>query len=388
MPIERTELFNRERILWCCQQNRVTLDQISEDLKISPATLEAAIHGGGGLTISQLQRVAAYFHRNLLFFFETGEVDEKNADSAQFRTINNQKPELARKVKILVKRAEEQRQVFIDLLDDTEDYVDTDWTRNRIQKTQQETIKVFASKVREWLGIGNKNSFDSYRTALERAGVLVFVTNGYAGNWQIAKESSIRGFSLYFDSYPVIVAKKQDSPAAQSFTVMHELAHLILHKTSSIDEEKDFYVYQGQEKEANEFAGNVLVPDYLLKQIDLNRFPLSSVIEYDDYLSTYRRLWGVSGDVIVRRLRDEGLLEQFYYEEYLGYKRNLPRVESSGGGNRYRDKEPLNIFGSTFVSVVFEALHSEQITVNKASKYLDNLKISDLRKLEQRIVYI
>ncbi len=393
MPTERTALFNRARILWCCQQNKLTVKNLADDLGYSPTALNTAINNEGALTIGQLQKIADYFHRPLLFFFEQGPINEAQADSPQFRTISSQKPELARKIKILVKRAEEQRQVFIELLEGEEDYTNTNWQTNRIQKAPQETVKAFAVRVREWLGIEDKEDkfrgkkdFEYYRIALEKIGMLVFVTNGYAGKWQIEKDSPIRGFSLYFDFYPVIVVKKQDSPAAQCFTLMHELAHLLLHRISSIDEESDLHNHQGAERESNEFAGNLLVPDYLLNGISLTHFPFSEVNQYDNYLKSYRDAWGVSGDVIVRRLYDEGYLGQDIYRQYLAYKTSIPQPAPSGGG-RYRYGEPLKMFGRLFVGVVLDALHDEQITINKASKYLDNLQITDLRQLERRIAH-
>lgn len=85
---------------------------------------------------------------------------------------------------------------------------------------------------------------------------MVFVSNGYNGKWQIDKENPVRGFSLYYDKLPVIVVKKQAGMGAQAFTLIHELAHLLLHKQSVIDDEEDFHSYQGMEKEANEFASN------------------------------------------------------------------------------------------------------------------------------------
>jgi len=389
MPSEKTNAFNRGRVLWCCEHLNVTVETLAAKAGIPHATLTRALHEDGSLTIIQLENIGKYLHRPLLFFFEEGMVDEARADSPQFRTINSQKPELAHNVKILIKRVEEQRQVFVDLLEDDEDFMSTNWIQNRIQKERRETIKSFAQRVREWLGLGDRNTFETYRAALEKAGVLVFVTNPYKGNWQIEKESPIRGFSLYFENYPVIVAKKQENPFAQSFTLMHELAHLLLHRMSFIDEERDFRTYVGQEREVNEFAGHLLVPDYLLNQIDLAQFPFDSVQEFDEYLSDQRKTWAVSGDVIIRRLHDAGYLPQHLYQEYADYKIAIPRNVQSGESKamRYRDLEPLKIFGRSFVGVVLGALHNEQITTNKASKYLDNLKVNDLRKLEKRLVF-
>ena len=48
----------------------------------------------------------------------------------------------------------------------------------------------------------------------------------------------------------------------------------------------------------------------------------------------------------------------------------------------YRHREPKHIFGSPFVSTILDALSANHITLNKASSYLDNLKINDLHKLE------
>ena len=45
---------------------------------------------------------------------------------------------------------------------------------------------------------------------------------------------------------------------------MHELAHVLLHKASWIDDEADLRSTQGREQEANLFAGLVLVPDHFL----------------------------------------------------------------------------------------------------------------------------
>jgi Zn-dependent peptidase ImmA (M78 family) len=47
---------------------------------------------------------------------------------------------------------------------------------------------------------------------------------------------------------------------------MHELGHVLLHKTSSIDDDADLYSREGHEREANAFAGYLLVPDDFRKK--------------------------------------------------------------------------------------------------------------------------
>ena len=45
----------------------------------------------------------------------------------------------------------------------------------------------------------------------------------------------------------------------------------------------------------------------------------------------------------------------------------------------------MNVFGKPFVYAVFDSLHNRNITLAKASTYLDNLKISDVRQLERYV---
>jgi Zn-dependent peptidase ImmA (M78 family) len=45
---------------------------------------------------------------------------------------------------------------------------------------------------------------------------------------------------------------------------------------------------------ANEFAGNLLIPDNFLNQIDTEQLLRLQAQEYDSFLADYRKLWCVS----------------------------------------------------------------------------------------------
>lgn len=379
--MEKAQAINNQRIAWCCEEQGITVEQLAAEVGIAPATLQRAMDGEDALSINQLRHMATYFNRGMLFFLERNPVNEAKVHSAQFRTISNQKPELSPRLRALVERVEHQRQVYISLLEDLGEDIGNKWYPETLQFDANQ-IKQTAAIARQWLGLVDGNDFWQMRRAVEDKGIMVFVSNGYSGQWQIAKENPIRGFSLYFDSFPVIAIKKQSSEGPQAFTLMHELAHLLLQRESFVDDEVDLHSYQGKERVANEFAGNVLVPDSFLAQVDTTNFPVGEVASYDNYLREYRTRWGVSGEVILRRMLNEGLLARERYQAYREYKASLP-IPESGGGARYRYKEPLRIFGESFVRTVLDALHSQQITLARASTYLDNLKIRDLRRLEE-----
>lgn len=377
--MERIQSINPDRIAWCCADLGITPEQLAAETGISAATMEHVMAGEDGMTFNQLRKLAGHFGRGVLFFIEEGPVDEAQVHSPQFRTLANQKPELSAKLKALIERVEKQREVYLSLREDLDAADRPQFTPPHLSA---DNLQEAARIARQWLGLNEQNDFDSYREALESRGVLVFRSNGYNGKWQIAKENPILGFSLYDETCPVIVVKKQDWDTRQSFTLMHELGHLLLHKTSSIDDERDMESHRGHEREANAFAGYLLVPDAFLASINDAERP-DEVSQYDHWLAHQRKAWGVSGEMILRRLLDAGRLPQTRYEAYRRWAAESVIVVSDGGNREWRHREPRHIFGDTFVRTVLDSLYARHITLAKASGYLDNLKIKDLHQLER-----
>lgn len=376
--MDRIQSINMERVKWCCADHGMTLDELACEIDVAPSTIAKALSGEGGLTFNQLKKLAATFGRGTLFFLEPGGINETKVHSSQFRTLSNQKPELSTRIKLLIERVERQRAIFLSLKEGLDPEQIISFAPPPLDGL---SIPEAAKRVRVWLGLGDRNSFDTYRQAIEARGLLVFRSNGYNGKWQIAKESPILGFSLYNPECPIIVVKKLVSEPRQSFTLMHELGHLLLHRASSIDDEEDFYSQSGMEQEANAFAGHLLVPDSFLRSIRDDLRPVK-VDEFDDWLEPQRQAWGVSGETILRRLMDAGRISQSAYLAYRQWNSSRVFAEKEGGSREYRCREPKHIFGDGYVRTVLDALGSRRITLAKASSYLDNLKIADLHKLE------
>lgn len=356
----------------------MTLEMLCMVTGISLATLERLMRGEKGITLNQLGVIARYFNRGLLFFLEADAVNEQLVYSTQFRTLTNQKTDLSPRIRALIERAEEKRAIYISLLEDLGEEVDTKW---EVPDLNMDRVKESAARVREWLGLDDKGTFALFRERLQEKGILVFVSNSYRGDWHIEKEEPVAGFSLYYPSYPVIFIKKQGSEARQAFTLMHELGHLMLHRESYIDDEENFYSYRQKEKAANEFAGNMLVPNEFLAGIDMNRFPLNRADHYHVFLRDHSKKWGVSTEVILRRLLDEGIIQKRHYQDYKEWQKSLPEKKGPSSGSRYRYKEPVRMFGVPYVETVFNALNARNISLAKASSYLDGLKIADIHKL-------
>ena len=377
--MERLESVNIERIKWCCADMGITIDELAHEIGLSQAALKFLLNGEGGLTFNQLRSIAEHFGRGVLFFLEPMPVNPESFHSLQFRTLANQKPEISSKLKAFIERVEKQRDVYLSLREDLDAASRPTFTPPNLDGL---SIEQAAKATRQWLGLTENNDFDSYREAIEAKGILVFRSNGYNGRWQIAKENPILGFALYDQVCPVIVVKKQSRETQQCFTLIHELGHVLLHKASSIDDVNDMYSVQGMEREANAFAGYLLVPNYLLNSIRDDERP-NDVALFENWLERQKNSWGTSAEVILRRLMDVGRLDVKVYQAYRTWRDQQVYPESDSGSRAYRNREPKHVFGDVFVKTVFDALYARNITLNKASDYLDRLKIKDLRKLEQ-----
>lgn len=379
--MERIQSINPKRVEWCCADLGITPSFLATEVGIPQLSMERMLTGKAGVTFNQLRQIAEYFGRGVLFFLESEPVIASQVHTPQFRTLANQKPELSAKLRNFIERVEKQRSVYLSLVDELED---TDRPKFNPPKIVQNPVES-AFIARKWLGLTNQNNFESYREAVEAKGILVFRSNGYNGKWQIDKDNPILGFTLFDENCPVIVIKKQSSygESRQIFTLMHELGHLLLHKTSSIDDDRDMRSYKGQEQEANAFAGNLLVSDVVLNSIRDSDRP-DDVSQYSDWLLQVRKTIGVSSEVILRRLLDAGRLQQSQYLAYIQWndKPRAPQEEDSGS-RLYRHREPKHVFGNTFVRTVLDSLSASYITLAKASSYLDGLKIKDIRELER-----
>ncbi len=380
--MDRIESINRDRIRWCANESGVALDELAVEAGIPARALARLMEDGTGLTFAQLRKLADYFGRGTLFFLDPEPVDEERAHTVQYRTLTNQKPDLSHSIRKLIERVERQRELYLAL---REELHPDDYAVFTAINVSADRPAEAAATVRAWLRLGQANTFESFRAAVEAKGILVFRSNGYAGRWQIAKESPILGFSLYSDVCPVIVVKKSRSEAQQTFTLMHELGHLMLHRASSIDDDADMHSLVGHERDANAFAGHLLVPDAWLAQVRDDERP-GAVEHFDTWLAQYRQRWGVSTEVILRRLLDSRRLPQERYTAYRAYVRGLSFDDDEGTGSRaYRHREPKHIFGDTFVRTVLGAFEARKITATKACSYLDGLKLSDLHSLERHV---
>ena len=110
-------------------------------------------------------------------------------------------------------------------------------------------------------------AFTLLRSGIERAGVFVLL-KGDLGSYQTAiGVDAFRGFAIADDVAPFVVINDNDSRAAWSFTLLHELTHLLLGQTGISGGYSDADI----EQFCNNVAAEWLLPTQILDDIRIER---------------------------------------------------------------------------------------------------------------------
>ena len=267
-------------------------------------------------------------------------------------------------VRSIVDRVERMRTLILDLADESED--DDTWRFDGPDLGPDPDPEEAAGLIREWLTVPDgPMSFADWRTRIETHGVFVFMTSKYPG-WSHVQDHSFRGFCINHALLPIVVVNSSDARKAQSFTLLHELGHL-LRRESSMDVWGGFD--RQTERWCDRFAGAVLMPAELVARRWEGQSALSAVKKLSP-------AFGVSPYARLVRARQLGLISQFDYEqvedsllrEYEDARTRLRSID--GGPSRNRVSETLYQYGEIYARAVFNAFNAKELGLNRAMHLL------------------
>ncbi len=206
---------------------------------------------------------------------------------------------------------------LLDLLGDREFLLETKETLHESIPTfdlmiRSNDVDEWAKIIREFFSISidtqfkttSKRKFYLYvRKQIEERGIFI---QSFIG----VDTTVLRGVAIVDDLMPIIGLNDKDRYPAKTFSIVHELVHIIK-RTSSIC--NDMYGSTSMDEEevfCNAVAGEVLVPKEQLRNLTKNRqiddFMLDDVDSLADKFS-------VSSEVIARRLWDIGKCSKAWY---------------------------------------------------------------------------
>ncbi|MDR0618740.1 MAG: XRE family transcriptional regulator [Bacteroidales bacterium] len=168
---------------------------------------------------------------------------------------------------------------------------------------------------------------------------------------------------------PVVAynVNKINKPDRIRFTLLHELAHLLLNFGDATERAKEILCHQ--------FAGAMSLPEETLRaELGDHRNRLSFL-----ELGNIKKQYGISMQAIVMRAKDCGIINENYTKQFFFVIKQM----------NWTVDEPYDYFGieqsNRFEQLLFRALVEDQISMSKAAA-LDNKSLADFKKEHQMIL--
>lgn len=349
------------------------------DSKISSAVEKLAAYENGEKEPSRslLIRMSKYYHRPLLTFYldRPPSIGDRGED---FRTLPDQFEVIENTyVDVLIRDIKaRQSTVRETLIDSDEDNVlefigkhDIENGVERIVETIRETLNISLDDYRNQPS--HKEAFRLLRRHTEMAGIFVLLKGNLGSYHSNIDVAVFRGFALADDIAPFIVINDRDAEAAWSFTLLHEMAHIILGKTGI----SGAYA----EKKIEKFCNNV-ASEFMLSTSEFGRFQVSdhSIETLKSEISEYAFSQKLSSSHIAYRLFRRGDIDKTMWDSLRKYyrnrwieRRNLIKEKNSqkDGGPSYYIVKHYKL--GALVELVQRLTYAGSLTTTKAGMLLD-----------------
>ncbi len=380
-------LVKSELLTWARKSAGFDLTEAARKLRVSVERVEDWEGGRARPTLTQLRKLSRLYKRPLGAFY----LPEPPSD---FQSIHDfrrlpgkvagvQSPEL----RFEIRRAQSRRESALDLYA----AVQGQPPQFSLRATPSEDPEEVGAVFREFIGIRDDEqvgwtpgyaAFNGWRAALESAGVLVFQATHVT-------VSEVRGFSISETPLPAIIVNIKDSPRGRTFTALHELCHIALREGGLCDLYEEFERPQEEQRVevfCNHVAGATLVPRENLLEEGLVQNRMRNVEWSDEDIETLANRYGVSREVLLRRLLICGRTTEAFYrgkrEQFqLEYDAQVKRAP---GGFAPPDRLAISSAGPLFVRLVLSSLHQENITVSDVSDLLE-VRLKHLPKIESAV---
>ncbi|PPD34118.1 MAG: DNA-binding protein [Methylomonas sp.] len=385
MKREPVDGIQPEMFRWARQTLGLSIDDVARKLKRPSEEIEAWESGQDAPSYTQLEKLAyQVYKRPLAVFFLPKPPDEITPDR-EFRTLpefdlDNLSPDTY----IQIRRAHAYQIALDELFNGRNPAEKPIW--ESISLAPNKPINQQAIKIREFLGIhmDQQMSWSSddvalrqWRQAIEEAGIFVF-KNSFM-------QKDISGFCLRDKNLPIIYVNNGTTKTRQIFSLLHELAHLLMN-INGLSKFDSRYIERltSEEKTIEQFcnaiAAEILIPSDDFTQQTIN-FPQNVDSVSDERFSEIANRYSVSREAILRRFLDQGRASQNFYEQKATFWAD--QKKTGRGGDWYASQ---NVYLShRFSSEVFTQYYRNQISMEQASDLL-GIKAKNFAGLEQKVL--
>jgi len=373
-----------EILLWARKNSLLSKEVAARKLNINDSKRMSAVEkltalesGEKELSRSLLLRMSRQYHLPLLTFYldKPPNIGDRGED---FRTLPVDFEETENiNVDILIRDIKARQSIVRDTIIDADEAKHLEFIGKH--KIEDGVIRVVQT-IRKFLNFNinayriqsnYKEAFRFLRQKVESQGVFVLLKGNLGSYHSNIPVTVFRGFVLSDDIAPFIVINDQDSESAWSFTLIHEMTHLILGQTGV----SGAYFDNEIEKFCNNVASEFFLPTVEFEKFDISNYDLEHL---KTEISNYAFLQKLSSTHITYRLFKRGdidkslwnSLREFYYKKWLANRKTsrYKNKQKDGGPNYYTiQKYKLG----TLVGLVQRLTFAGALTTTKAGMLLD-----------------
>jgi Zn-dependent peptidase ImmA (M78 family) len=144
------------------------------------------------------------------------------------------------------------------------------------------------------------------RQKVENKGIFIHCFTG-------VEVEAVRGISIFDDMNPIIGINDDDHYPAKTFSIIHELVHILKRQSTLCNDMYSSFTAQSEEVFCNAVAGESLVPtDALTAYFNAHTMTIITL----DGIETIAQRFSVSREVITRRLYDTGRISKNIYDTF------------------------------------------------------------------------
>lgn len=345
-------------------------------------------------SIPQLRKAAAAYKRPLAAFY----LQKVPADFQVLRDLRRLPGIGLRRMPpsllLAMRRASQRRELALELAAELDErpprfelHAGLDENPETVGRRIRDALAVTDEEQRRWRDNEGRAGFNVWRSRIEASGVLVFQATEFTTD-----EAS--GFAIAEEFLPIVVVNRKDPPTRRTFSLIHELAHLMLRVSGVSDlqvdetrpaEDQKIEVY------CNHAAAAALMPrDMLLDDPRVSERGARAVDWTDGDIRELARTFGVSREAIVRRLLTFGrTTEAFYREKRIQFQaeyqalRQLQKDQAPDDGMpRNTPREAMSNLGQPLVRMLLGTYYRDRLTLSDVAGYL-GIKTKHIPKLEQ-----
>lgn len=361
---------------WARKTAGLTIAYAASQLGVSEDDLRAFESGRKEPPLTLLRQLARIYKRAFAVML-LSEPPETESIPTDFRTLPGNKQAIGPETALALRQARRLQEVISDIVEENPSLfpkfnLPTVSQRDEAQEVGEDiriTLKMTSTEQHEWLDEGV--AFRAWRGRLQTAGLITLVED--------MPREECRGFSLWHpELIPVIVVNSGEAPSAQSFTLFHELGHLLLKSDAMCLKQENSSFLGSVEAWCNRFAAAVLVParDF---QANVQKFFTPPPGDWDlNDLGKLAKAFRVSRHVIAIRLEELGLAPKGYYQHvrHLLESDDTPKttrkLREDDESKRDMSRERLSEIGYAPAQAILAACRTASLSTMEA---VDLLKI-------------